>query len=253
VRPAPDTMTWLTSSLPVRDGVAVFAALKHEAARLVAGGDVRSRGQIMADTLVARVLGHSEPGANVPPLAVNVVVGVDTLLGESDEPATIPGYGPIAADLLREWIRDGLDAGVEVSLRRLFAEPKTGALVAMESTKRTFDGNLADFIELRDQQCRTPWCDAPVRHRDHIVKAAHGGRTSAANAQGLCEACNYAKEAVGWQAWPRPGPVHTVETVTPTGHRYVTVAPPIMASRPLAGNCGMSPMELRLAELLQAA
>ncbi len=253
VRPAPDTMTWLTASLPVRDGVAVFAALKREATRLVASGDARSRGQIMADTLVARVLGQSEQGVNVPPLAVNVVVGVDTLLGESGEPASIPGYGPIPADLLRDWIREGLDEGVEVTLQRLFAEPRTGALVAMESTKRTFDGNLADFIELRDQQCRTPWCDAPVRHRDHVVKAAHGGPTSAANAQGLCESCNYAKEAIGWQAWPRPGPVHTVETITPTGHRYRSTAPPIVASRPSSGRSGLSPMEHRIAELLRAA
>ena len=123
VRPAPDTMTWLTSSLPVREGVAVFAALKHEAARLVAAGDPRSRGQIMADTLVARVLGGAGSDRAVPPLAVNVVIGVDALLGASDEPATIPGYGPISADLVREWIRDGMAAGVEVSLRRLFAEP----------------------------------------------------------------------------------------------------------------------------------
>ncbi len=253
VRPAPDTMTWLTASLPVRDGVAVFAVLKREAARLIAAGDPRSRGQIMADTLVNRVLhgvAHESPG--VPALAVTVVVGVDTLLGESHEPATIPGYGPIPADLLRDWIRDGLDAGVEVTLRRLFAEPRSGALVALESTKRAFDGNLADFIELRDQQCRIPWCGAPIRHSDHVVKAAHGGPTSAPNGQGLCESCNYAKEAVGWQAWPRPGPVHTVETITPTGHHYISTAPPIIPATETP-KMALSPIERRLAELLQAA
>ena len=34
--------------------------------------------------------------------------------------------------------------------------------------------------------------------RPRPVPAAAGGPTSAANAQGLCEACNYAKEAPGW-------------------------------------------------------
>ena len=241
VRPAPDTMTWLTSSLPVRDGVAVFAALKHEAARLVAAGDPRSRGQIMADTLVSRVLGGVGSDRAVPPLAVNVVIGVDALLGASDEPATIPGYGPISADLVREWIRDGMAAGVEVTLRRLFAEPTHGALVAMESSRRAFDGALADLIELRDQQCRTRWCDAPVRHKDHVVKAGHGGPTSAANGQGLCESCNYAKEAVGWQAWPRPGPRHAVEVITPTGHSYTSVAPPLPGSRSSASSSPAEP------------
>lgn len=253
VRPAPDTMTWLTASLPVREGVAVFAALKQEAARLVAGGDERSRGQIMADTLVSRVLGGASSDRVVPPIAVNVVIGVDALLGASDESAHIPGYGPIPADLVREWIRDGMAAGVEVSLRRLFAEPRTGALVAMESSRRAFDGALADLIELRDQQCRTPWCDAPVRHRDHVVKAAQGGPTSAANGQGLCEACNYAKEAVGWQAWPRPGPRHTVEVVTPTGHAYTSMAPPLTGSRPRPAAVELSPAERHLARLIRAA
>ncbi|MCY7401805.1 MAG: HNH endonuclease [Nocardioides sp.] len=253
VRPSPDTMTWLTSSLPVRDGVAVFAALKHEAARLIAAGDERSRGQIMADTLVARVLGGAVANRVGPAIAVNVVIGVDALLGASDEPADIPGYGPIPADLVREWIRDGMAAGVEVSLRRLFADPKSGALVAMESSRRAFDGALADLIEMRDQQCRTPWCDAPIRHRDHVVKAGHGGPTSAANGQGLCEACNYAKEAIGWQAWPRPGPRHTVEVVTPTGHSYTSVAPPLTGSGPHPSPVELSPVERHLARLIRAA
>jgi len=253
VRPAPDTMTWLTSSLPVREGVAVFAALKHEAARLIAAGDKRSRGQIMADTLVSRVLGRVGADRVVPPLAVNVVIGVDALLGASDDPGTIPGYGPIPADLVREWIRDGMAAGVEVSHRRLFADPKSGALVAMESSRRAFDGALADLIELRDQKCRTRWCDAPVRHRDHVVKAGHGGPTSIANGQGLCEACNYAKEAIGWQAWPRPGPRHTVEVVTPTGHSYTSVAPPLAGWRPQSARTELSPAERHLARLIRAA
>ena len=52
VRPAPDTMSYLTGHLPVSQGVAVFAALKKAADFLVGSGDERSRGQIMADTLV---------------------------------------------------------------------------------------------------------------------------------------------------------------------------------------------------------
>lgn len=53
IRPAPDTMTYLTALLPVAEGVQAYAALKlaAEAARHT-GGDERSTGQIMADTLV---------------------------------------------------------------------------------------------------------------------------------------------------------------------------------------------------------
>ena len=86
----------------------------------------------------------------------------------------------------------------------------------------------AVFLDLRDQTCRTPWCDAPIRHHDHITARAAGGPTTGPNGQGLCEQCNYAKEAPGWRAHHingPPGQRHTVETITPTGHRYHSVAP----------------------------
>jgi hypothetical protein len=50
------------------------------------------------------------------------------------------------------------------------------------------------------------------------------------NGQGLCEACNHAKQAMGRTARPRPGPRHTIETTTPTGHRYTSTAPALTAS-----------------------
>ena len=88
----------------------------------------------------------------------------------------------------------------------------------MDSRRRAFDGELREFIVIRDQVCRTPWCDAPIRHADHSVRASEGGETSAENGQGLCEACNYAKEAAGWQALPLPSDRHAVLITTPTGH-----------------------------------
>ena len=58
---------------------------------------------------------------------------------------------------------------------------------------------------LRDRFCRTPWCDAPIWHRDHARAAASGGLTNGDNGQGLCEACNHAKQAPGWRSRPSPG------------------------------------------------
>jgi hypothetical protein len=80
-------------------------------------------------------------------------------------------------------------------------------------------------VRVRDRRCRTPWCEAPVRHLDHAEDHAEGGPTSADNGQGLCEGCNDAKQAAGWTARPRPGPRHTIEITTPTGHRYTSTAP----------------------------
>ena len=226
LRPAPDVMARLSALLPVRDGVAVWAVLSREADRLRSGGDERSRGQIMADTLVARVLQPAaEPGRTAASLMINVVVPDSVLLGDQDGAGWVEHYGPVPGDLLRQWIAANAEAGVEQWVSRLYASPSTGALVSMDSRARRFEGRLADYLRLRDRQCRTRYCGAPIRHLDHVQDHASGGSTSADNAQGLCEECNYTKLAPGWTARPRPGPRHTVETVTPTGHRYLSTAP----------------------------
>ena len=96
----------------------------------------------------------------------------------------------------------------------------------MDSRSRYFPAGLADLIRLRDRTCRTPWCEAPIRHTDHIRPAAHGGPTTATNGQGLCQACNHAKQAPGWTQHVTTGPSHEVVTVTPTGATYRSGAPP---------------------------
>ena len=55
IRPAPDTMTYLTALLPVAHGVGVYAALTRSADTAKATGDARSRGQLMADELVTLI------------------------------------------------------------------------------------------------------------------------------------------------------------------------------------------------------
>ena len=109
----------------------------------------------------------------------------------------------------------------------------------MDSERRLFDGGLRRSLLARDGTCRTPWCDAPVRHVDHVVDHAFGGPTNAENGQGLCVRCNHAKQAAGWRAEAdggRGGPhrwrPHTVVTTTPTGHRYPSTAPPVLVLAP---------------------
>ena len=228
LRPAPDTMTYLTALLPVSQGVAAYAALTRDADTLRATGDAgdRGKGQVMADLVVERLTGQAH--ADQVPICVDIVISDEALLGAGHEPATIPGHGPVPAQIARELIAAGVDEATQAWVRRLYADP-TGQLVALTSKQRLVPHGLADFLNLRDQGlCRTPWCDAPVRHRDHITPAADLGPTSDTNTQGLCEACNHAKQAEGWRQRvldaDRPGR-HTVETITPTGHRHRSRAP----------------------------
>lgn len=206
MRPAPDTMVWLTALLPVAQGVAAYAALTKHADSVRAIGDVRSRSQVMADTLVERLTGQAT--ATGVPVHVNLVMGEKTLLGKSEDAATVQGYGPIPASVARTIVKgSGVTPGDRVGswIRRLYANPSSGDLVAMESKARFFPAKLAEMITIRDQRCRTVYCDAPVSHIDHVTSHAKGGPTSFRNGQGLCEHCNYVKETPGWPP-PETGP-----------------------------------------------
>ena len=195
IRPAPDTMTYVTALLPVAQGVGVYAALKRAADTTF---DDRSRGQIMADTLVERVTGR--PADQPEPVAVNLVISDDALLGGGNTPAVVDGYGPIPAAVARGLVQGAVtDERSKATLRRLYRRPNSRNLVAMESRSRCFPRGLARFIGLRDQTCRTPYCDAPIRHRDHAQPRNRGGPTSWVNGLGMCERCNYEKEAPGWR------------------------------------------------------
>ncbi len=126
------------------------------------------------------------------------------------------------------------DAGAPRWLRRLYRSPRTGELIAMDATRRRFTPAQRRFIRLRDHTCRTPYCDAPIRHTDHITPAAAGGPTSLTNAQGLCETCNHTKQQPGWHSHTQPdtdtGATH-IQITTPTGHRY-TSPPPLPEPQP---------------------
>ncbi|MDT5077059.1 MAG: hypothetical protein QOJ80_1696 [Mycobacterium sp.] len=240
IRPAPDSMTYVTALLPMPQGVSVYAALKRAADT---SGDGRGRGQAMADTLVERLTGR--PANVATPIAVNLVITDETLLGGDSSPARVAGHGPIPAAIARKLVGNAVaDERSQATLRRLYKHPRSGTLVAMESRSRFFPKGLAHFIAIRDDTCRTPYCDAPIRHTDHAQPRARGGPTSLANGLGECEACNYAKEAPGWTVTverPDHGD-HRATFTTPTGLRRTSKSPPL----PGGTRIEMSEVELRL-------
>jgi hypothetical protein len=239
IRPAPDCMTYVTALLPVAQGVGVYAALKRAADTTF---DDRSRGQVMADTLTERVTGR--PAEAPESVALNLVMSDQALWGQDNAPAVLDGYGPIPATVAQRLVHAAVaDERSLATLRRLYRHPKRGSLVAMESRSRFFPKGLAGFIGVRDRTCRTPYCDAPIRHRDHATPRNRGGPTNAANGLGECERCNYAKEAPGWRVTTADkNGMHTAEFVTPTGAHYRSTAPPL----PGAPMIAVSELEVRI-------
>ena len=219
LRPAPDGMSYLTALLPLQQGVACHAALKQAADTARATGDGRGRGQVMADTLTTRITGHDT--ADRQPVAVHLVMTDRALFTTDDTPAIVVDHGPIPAELARRLVEQA--DPLTSRIRRLYTD-NGGQLTAMEAKTRRFPTGLATFVALRDQTCRTPWCDAPIRHTDHATPVEDGGQTTAPNGQGLCEACNHTKQAPGWGHVRAPGDSKAV--TTPTRQRYPVVDPP---------------------------
>lgn len=258
-RQLPDAMCRVSTLLPLAQGAAVHAALARDADAARADGDPRGRGQLMADTLVERVTGQAR-AAEVP-VELQVVISDAALFATgpgAEDPARLVGHGVVPAGWARHLVASRLSDDVEtraaqVWLRRLYATPDSSTLVSMESSRRRFGTGLRRFLVTRDDTCRTPWCDAPIRHLDHVEEHTRGGPTATQNGQGLCESCNYTKQLPGWEVVvvvdDRGGP-HAVRWRTPSGATYDSTAPPLLpaASRRPA----VSPLESAL-ELAVAA
>ena len=120
IRPAPDTMVYLTALLPVHEGIAVYTALTRHADSLRAGGDQRNRGQISADTLVEWTTGT--PGG-ISGVDVHLVMTDRTLFQGDTEPARIAGYGVVPAAWARTLVTSGQAEGdqeFKAWVRRLY-------------------------------------------------------------------------------------------------------------------------------------
>lgn len=97
------------------------------------------------------------------------------------------GSGPFAGELLE------------------FLVPTATVDSTTQRASRFATGSIRDLVLLRDQTCRTPYCDAPIRDIDHINPAAARGRTEPDNLQGLCQACNLTKDLPTRYRRARPG------------------------------------------------
>lgn len=267
-RPAPDCMSKISALLPVKQGVAAYAALDQRARELRAQGDERSLAQLRADIFSQRLTGAEREGDI--DVEVGLTISADALLDDGDEPAYLEGHGPIPAALARAIVAGNAQQDLDATghpvgdterldehapgclasagrgevargtawVRRIFTDPIDGTVTAIDPRRRLFSGALRRLIDARDRVCRTPFCDAPIRHRDHVTPYGDGGGTTASNGRGTCAHCNYVREMPGWTAaTTQPGhphpesraghadppgrePPHEVQLRTPTGHTY---------------------------------
>src|SRR5690625_2457740 len=189
--PAGDGKVYVTAELATHQGLAVMDALtkltdKRLAAKAKAakangetGNASLSRDQTMADIFVELLTGQTT--ATGVRAEVIVVMDDETLFGDADVPAWIPGHGPLPAGMVKDWLAD---PEAEKFIRRMYTRPTDGQLVALESRRRRFPDGLANMILLRDDTCATPGCNSPIEDAYHRQPWAAGFPTSCTNATG---------------------------------------------------------------------
>ena len=222
--PEDDGMARLQVLLPAEEAQACSRRLDQIARHAVAGNpeDGRTLDQVRADALIDLVLGRDR-GFDPLTVEIQVVVPVTTLLGMSEAPAELPGYGPIPAALARE-----LADRPNSTWRRILTDPASGALVEVADRRFPSPGQ-ARHVRARDRRCVFPACHQPASmcELDHTVEYVVGGRTLTTNLGSLCERHHRLKHAgAGWEL-EQTGDGRFTWT-TPTGGRHTVEPPPYL-------------------------
>ena len=141
---------------------------------------------------------------------------VFSLLGVTDEPAMLDGYGPIPASMARDLVADGAD-----SFYRVLVDPRDGAPLEIGRSSYRVTKAMRNWLRLRDGQCPFPGCSNPSldNEADHLLAWHHGGTTGISNLGQPCPKHHKLRHTSGWTPTPAtknqpPG------WTSPTGRHY---------------------------------
>ncbi|NDZ78998.1 DUF222 domain-containing protein [Streptomyces sp. SID10853] len=236
--PQDDGMITWGATVPAELGARFDQAVDAHATTLVADERTLSQRRVdaLADLILNRpvLLGSSKKPAEAetpaglsgrPPAAtalVHVTVPLDVLVGASENPAELKGYGPITA------LQARTIAFAEGTIwRRLITHPKTGLLIKTDPTTYRPTAEAERHVVARDQQCAFPSCRMPAQRcdLDHIQEFDHdhpesGGKTVPENLIPICRRHHLMKHRGNWTV--TRDPVTGITTwVSPTGHIYL--------------------------------
>ena len=147
---------------------------------------------------------------------VHVTVPVLTLLGSSEAPAELEGYGPIDPETARQL------AASAPSFQRILTHPESGVVLSVGRGSYAVPKDLRRWLVLRDETCRFPGCSRSARRSeiDHTVDWQFGSDTAHRNLAHLCLAHHHFKHQTAW-SYTQDGHGR-LEWTSTTGHRYAT-------------------------------
>jgi hypothetical protein len=192
-RPDVDGMAWFHAYLPADTASAMWNRTRALARGLQGPDESRTLTQLCADIFADAVLSNGQDGRNgqhgqspgrtvaevrTPHAEVLVTVPVFSLMGLTDEPAMLDGYGPIPASMARKLVADG--AG---SFYRVLVDPRDGAPLEIGRTSYRVTKAIRRWLRLRDGKCPFPGCsnNSLDNEADHLWAWHHGGTTGISN------------------------------------------------------------------------
>jgi hypothetical protein len=235
-----DGMSTVVAILPAEDAQTVMKAIEafiirsdrmdaqgsHSTSDRINPKDSRSADMKRADALTAiagfALASKSEDVAlHRRPITINVTIDLPTLLGLSENPGQLAGYGAIPASVARALASDG-------KWRRFITDPQTGVLLDYGRQMYEPPQGLIDFLIARDRTCRFPGCrrSAALSDLDHAQSWEDGGTTSLDNLGALCRRHHQLKTHGGWKIESRSDGSCT--WTSPLGKIYQTPARSIL-------------------------
>ena len=100
------------------------------------------------------------------------------LLGMTEEPAMLDGFGPIPASMARDLVANGTD-----SFHRVLVDPRDGAPLEIGRTSYRLTKAVRNWLRMRDGKCPFPGCSnhSLDNEADHLLAWHHGGTTGISN------------------------------------------------------------------------
>jgi hypothetical protein len=151
-----------------------------------------------------------------PAAQVLVMVPVFALMGLTDEPALLDGYGPIPASMARNLVADGAS-----SFHRVLVDPRDGAPLEIGRENYRIPAAMRRWLRLRDGKCPFPGCNNQSldNEADHLLAWADGGTTGISNLGQPCPKHHRLKHGSGWTPTPATKD-HPPGWTSPTGRHY---------------------------------
>jgi hypothetical protein len=214
--PNRDGMAWLSAYLPADAAASIWQRATAAARALQGPAEQRNLSQLRADTAAVWLLSGVAEGVPSPKAQVLVTVPVLSLLGATEEPAVLDGYGPIPPSMARRLVADGA-----TSFHRVLTDPHTGEPLDIGRTSYRIPVAMRQWLRLRDGKCPFPGCSNQSldTEADHVLAWHGGGSTGIANLNQPCRKHHRLKHTTGWKPIDasRDAPPGWV---SPSGRRY---------------------------------